>query len=243
MEQQLAQREVARLEAVVRGEGGTTAFPALSEAQRRAGRPEEAERVAREGLRRHPDHPAGRVALGLALLDLGRIDEARGELMRVVDAVPDHPVARAALPDLSAEPVAEAELMDDLDEGELDHAFAVAEPDTGEMMDANGVAEAVVRAVEREPDEAEASPAAGPTLGAAADSPFATRSMADILERQGRSDEAQRIRENLDSTPAADEAVAAAAPQEGREAEEPPERERVVRKLEGWLDNLRKGRR
>ena len=51
---------------------GAPAFPALAEANRRAGRLDEAERVAREGLRRCPELLAGRVALALALLDLGR---------------------------------------------------------------------------------------------------------------------------------------------------------------------------
>ena len=241
MEQSLAraQSEVARLETVVRSEGGTPAFAALCEAQRRAGRPEEAERTARDGLRRHPDYTAGRVALGLALLDLGRVDEARGELMRVLDAVPDHPVAAAAIPGIDAEPVVEAELLDDLGDGELDQAFAAAEARPEEMIDANGVAEAVVRAVESEPEEADAP--TDPT-----ESPFATRSMAEILARQGRVDEAERLRANLD---AADEAPATAAAPAVDEAEadesgEPPGgRDAVVRTLEGWLDNLRKGRR
>ncbi len=226
MDQQLAQSEVARLEAVVRGGGGSRAFPALCEAHRRSGRPEEAERVAREGLRRHPEQTAGRVALGLALLDLGRLDEARSELTRVLDAVPDHALAQAALPEPEPAPVAEAELLDEIADGELEQAFAAAEAERDEMMDADGVAAAVVRAVESESNEADdAEPDEAPI-----EPPFATRSMADLLERQGREDEAQRLRATLEVAPV-------------EEPEPVRERERMVRTLEGWLQNLRKGRR
>ncbi len=228
MDQQLAQTEVARLEAIVRSSGGSRAFPALCEAHRRSGRPEEAERVAREGLRRHPEQTAGRVALGLALMDLDRLDEARSELTRVLDAVPDHALAQAALPEHKPAPAAEAELLEELGEGELDQAFAAAESDPEEMMDANGVAAAVVRAVESEPDDAEGAPAGDVAI----EPPFATRSMADLLERQGREEEASRLRASLEV--AVDEPPA---------AEPAGERERMVRTLEGWLQNLRKGRR
>lgn len=245
MDQQLAQTEVARLEAIVRTGGATQAFPALCEAHRRSGRPEEAERLAREGLRRHPEQTAGRVALGLALIDLGRLDEARSELVRVLDAVPDHGLAQAALAEPEEAPVAEAELLDEIADGELEQAFAAAEANPEEMMDANGVAAAVVRAVESEPDEAEGP--SDPEDGregeialdhgqVAVEPPFATRSMADLLERQGRADEAQQLRASLDVAPPAETEEAEAEPAGG-------ERDRVVRTLEGWLQNLRKGRR
>lgn len=223
MDAQLAQREVARLEAVVRSDGGDRAFPALCEAHRCSGRPEEAERIAREGLRRHPDQTAGRVALGLALLDLGRLDEARSELARVLDATPDHAVARAAIPEPGAAPTSQPELLDDIADGELEQAFASAEADRDEMMDANGVAAAVVRAVESEPE------VEGAASADAAGSPFATHTMADLLENQGREEEAGRLRAALDAAPAENAPAS--------------ESERVVRTLEGWLDNLRKRRR
>jgi tetratricopeptide (TPR) repeat protein len=253
VDQQLAQSEVARLETMVRSGGASQAFPALCEAHRRSGRPEEAERLAREGLRRHPEQTAGRVALGLALMDLGRLEEARSELVRVLDAVPDHPLAQAALPETQGAPLAEGELLEEIAEGELEQAFAAAEADPEEMIDANGVAAAVVRAVESEPYEAEAvSDLDDAREGeialdhgqVAIETPFATRSMADLLERQGRTDEAQELRASLDLARAAE--ADGAERNEAAPADAEPaggERDRVVRTLEGWLQNLRKGRR
>jgi hypothetical protein len=63
VEAQAVTGEIARLEALLGADPGARAYPALAEANRRAGRLEEAERVAREGLRRQPDLLSGRVAL------------------------------------------------------------------------------------------------------------------------------------------------------------------------------------
>ena len=79
-------RESERLRARVKLDPGCADFPALAEAERRAGRPEEAQRVAEAGLRVAPERLAGRVALGLALLDQGEVDAARRELAGVLDA-------------------------------------------------------------------------------------------------------------------------------------------------------------
>ena len=210
--------EIARLEALVAGDPGAAAFPALAEANRRAGRLDEAERVAREGLRRKPEQLAGRVALALALLDLGRAAEARRELERVLADVPDHPLARAAYG-------ASSELEDSLDEledHELDGAFASAEPDLDEMVDANELAAPALRAADLDAPE-------GFVPGAA--SPFATRTVARAARaagprRGGGGAAAQlRLRPPSDGGPDADE------------------RERVLATLERWLDNLRRLRR
>lgn len=206
--------EIARLEALVGGDPGAPAFPALAEANRRAGRLEEAERVAREGLLRRPEQVAGRVALALALIDLGRLADARAELERVLRDVPDHPLARAAKEasrDLDAS-------LDDLDDRELDGAFASAEPDLDEMVDANAVAARALRAAEL--DEPEGFlPEAG--------SPFATRTVADLLARQGHEAEAAALRRALHAPGGAGER----------------DREQVLATLERWLENVRRLRR
>jgi len=208
--------EIARLEALVAGDPGAAAFPALAEANRRAGRLDEAERVAREGLRRKPEQLAGRVALALALLDLGRAAEARRELERVLADVPDHPLARAAYG-------ASSELEDSLDEledRELDGAFASAEPDLDEMVDANELAARALRAADLDAPE-------GFVPGAA--SPFATRTVAELLEQQGHGAEAAALLRTLSH------------PEDG--GPDADERERVLATLERWLDNLRRLRR
>ena len=80
--------ETARLRARVGGDPGCAEFPALAEAERRAGRLEEALEVAEKGLRATPDRLAGRVALGLILLDLGKPEAARGELAKIFENMP-----------------------------------------------------------------------------------------------------------------------------------------------------------
>jgi Flp pilus assembly protein TadD len=208
--------EIARLEALVGGDPGAPGFPALAEANRRAGRLEEAERVARDGLRLRPDCPAGRVALALALLDLGRTPDARRELERALADVPDHPLARAAYGasgDLD-------DALDELEDRELDGAFASAEPDLDEMLDANELAARALRAADLDQPEG---------FVPAADSPFATRTVAELLERQGHGAEAAALRRTLSG---------------GGEGDGPGgDREHVIATLERWLDNLRRLRR
>jgi len=88
--------EIRRLEALVATGAGALAFPALAEAWRRAGRPEDAERVARDGLERAPHAAAGRVALALALLDQKRPAEAGAELERLLGGGAEHGIAHEA---------------------------------------------------------------------------------------------------------------------------------------------------
>jgi hypothetical protein len=74
------------LRAIVAADEGSPDFPALAEAERRSGDPERARKVAAAGLVAAPGRLAGRVALGLALVDLGRLDEARATLSVILDA-------------------------------------------------------------------------------------------------------------------------------------------------------------
>lgn len=191
------QAPIARLEARAAGEAA-----ALAEAQRRAGRPAEAERLAREGLERDPDSLPLRVALALALLDQQRVNAAREEL--------DRGLAGAV------------ELPNELSERELEEAFELAEPEAEPLVDADRVAERALREAELSPTD-EISPTATPA------SPFATRTMAELLERQGDRAGAARIRSRLEHSRSAPTGAAA---NDGRG--------RVVHELERWLANLRK---
>jgi len=221
MEVQAAAGEIARLEALLGADPAAPAFPALAEANRRAGRLEEAERVAREGLRRRPELVAGRVALALVLLDLGRVDEARAELERVLEDVPDHPLALASL--ARAGGTALEALADD----EIEGAFADAEASVGEMVDANHVAARALEAADL--DEPEGVFPADP------DSLFATPTVANLLESQGHGAEAAALREELARRSRGEAPASAAA--------EGAQRERVIATLERWLENLRRTRR
>jgi hypothetical protein len=290
--------ELERLEALVSGPLGTMAFPLLAETHRRAGRPEEAERVAREGLRRASPAPAGRIALALALLDQKRDDEARVELEGLLGGDAEHRIAREALVQAGAGPsigldtarVAEASaeasrgelatldpypqderhsssasdenpasgdgdalpgdeapgmtmepgLMGpfgpppppaparslvfdgEVEDDELEGAFAEAESERDQMLGADDVAQAVLASVpdeedlgraEADLDEEEADGFAASV--ASPSSPFATETVAGLLERQGHGDDAARVRAAL-ATPHSDvpstESAAASEP-------------------------------
>ena len=176
----------------------STASAADAESRRRAGDAAAALRLAREALAGDPHSVPARAAAALALLDLGRDAEARRELEELV-----------GVPPLEQGPLAA------FDDAELDRAFETASPEREAMQDANEVAFEAMRAVERE--------LADPT---AAGSPFRTRTMAELLERQGDRDAARAIRQSLDG-----------------EAPQPGGRRRgdVVRTLERWLERVRRG--
>ena len=160
------------------------------------------------------------MALALVLLDLGRVEEARAELERVLQDVPDHPLA------LHTFARAGGTALEALADDEIEGAFAAAETSVGEMLDANHVAAAALRAADL--DEPEGVFPADP------DSPFATQTVAELLERQGHRAEAAALREELSrrAEPAGTAAPLADA-----------QRERVIATLERWLENLRRTRR
>jgi hypothetical protein len=172
-----------------------------ADAERRAGRLAEAERLARRGLAQDPDSLRLRVVLALALLDQDRLAEARVELEQVLSAAEELPA--------------------ELSEQELSEAFEHAEPEREHLLDADRVAQQALR-------EAELGPADEILPPHATDSLFATRTMAELLERQGDRAGAERIRDRLERV------------QDDAQGGSPGDRRgRVVRELERWLVNLR----
>lgn len=218
-EAQQAMEEVERLERLGAGDPRSPAFPALAEAHRRAGRPEVALKIAEEGLRHQPGLVAGHMAVSLALLDLGRTDELRSRLARVLAEVPDHALATRVRAELPGPPEADVEPLAGIDERELENAFDDAEAERDEMIDANHVAAATLRAVEEEGPEG--------VLGSQGGSPFVTETMAGLLEQQGDVEGARAMRRAL-------------APRRPEPRLEDDRRERVVATLERWLENLRR---
>jgi len=203
-------------------------FPGRAEALRRVGEADAALRLVRQGLARHPGSLEGYIAAALALLDLHHPEEARQALEAALDAAGCAPIAAAA-------PRFESG-FDALGESELDSAFAEASPERDSMIDADGIAfEAMRAAWLDEPEGQSARPGttfAGDALDEGAeeefpvDSPFHTRTMADLLERQGDAGAADTIRKVLERQPPAvvDERRAA-----------------LIQTLEGWLARLRGG--
>ncbi len=81
--------DIDSLQACVDRDPGAPEFPALAEALRRAGRATEARRVSEIGLEHAPGRMAGRVSLGLALLELGEAEEAKRALAAILDSLVD----------------------------------------------------------------------------------------------------------------------------------------------------------
>ncbi len=191
--------------------GGSSVLPALAEVHRRAGRAGEAEQVARRALEFEPQRADARVVLALALLDQGRSDAARSVLLTLADTL----LARHGLegPEAPAgEPDDEAFL-----DTELDQAFASARPEREHMIDADSVAQQAIRSADRE---------LAREFALDASTPFATHTVADLLERQGDPDGARQIREAL------------ARPDSGQLRG----RQALIAELERWLENLRRPR-
>ena len=209
--------ELKRLEALGADRPDAPGIAAIAEARRRAGDADGALRLAEQGLVAQPQLVAARVARALALLDLERSGEARLELTRVLEAVPDHPIAQSAQAILGAE-----EALPELAEAELDHALALAEPETDQMHSADSFAVAAIQAAELEEEPVE--PGLVP-FEPVADSPYATATVAGLLEDQGHGHQAAAIRRGLE----APETV-------------PSEEDRgsVLPTLERWLDTLRR---
>jgi tetratricopeptide (TPR) repeat protein len=72
-------------------------FAPLADLYRRLGRLDEAEKICREGIRRHPYYAGGRVALAHIQLDMAHFDEALEEINSVVTYYPDNLLARKIL--------------------------------------------------------------------------------------------------------------------------------------------------
>ena len=188
-------------------------YAARAEALRREGRPEEAERVARDGLSGHPGSAEGALALGLALLDQGREDEARLELQRGIAQAPldDDPIPDELLPEAS---------LAEISGPELDLAFEQAEADRDEIVDADNVAQEAIRRADSALD----------AIAASSESNFATQTVADLLETQGDSQRASNLRKTLRRD------------EEARSGLSLDPRQRTIETLERWVVNLRRPR-
>lgn len=84
----------------VQNDPASIAFAQLAEEYRRSGQTDDAVRICREGLVRHPGYLSARVTLGRALLDLGELAEARGEFEFVVAEAPENLAAVRGLAEI-----------------------------------------------------------------------------------------------------------------------------------------------
>jgi tetratricopeptide (TPR) repeat protein len=84
----------------VQQDPASIAFAQLAEECRRAGDIQEAVRVCRHGLQRHPAYASARVTLARALVSLGDLDAAEAEFRQARDLAPDNLAAIRGLADL-----------------------------------------------------------------------------------------------------------------------------------------------
>jgi hypothetical protein len=211
---------IAELERAVAAAPGGPAFAALAELHRRAGRLDEAERVALAGLAAAPDSAASRAVLALILADAGR----QAELRRCLEAWAERAVAAFA-PSPVLLPGADA-LEAGFVAAEIDRAFEGAAPDREAMITPDKVAEEAALGVDG--PYAVESPL---EVGGA----FATRTMAELLERQGDHEAAARIRASLEDPPE----VSASGPVRERDGADPAP-SATIAVLERWLENARR---
>jgi tetratricopeptide (TPR) repeat protein len=84
----------------VQKDPASIAFAQLAEEYRRAGDYEEAARVCRAGLERHPSYLSARVTLGRTLIELERHEEAKTELEFVLRSAPENLAAIRGLAEI-----------------------------------------------------------------------------------------------------------------------------------------------
>jgi hypothetical protein len=234
--------------AEIESDPGAAVFPNLAEAYRRVGQAERALEIASRGLDGAPERMAGRVALGLALLDVDEADQAREVLSAIFEDVPQlmgllQP--EEAQPEEVQDEIHEAAGLEPLGDDEISMAIDGAEARPEEMIDVNDVAAAALREERLDEPEVGFAPSDHPA--------FATATMANLLENQGDIQNAESIRSTLADDPlsvvaeelgaegiAADEVPmdAAKAPEPEAELIEP--KARIIATLEGWLDNIRR---
>jgi tetratricopeptide (TPR) repeat protein len=109
---------IEELKRRVQSDPASIAFAALAEEYRRAGRFDEAIETCTTGLVRHPSYLSAHVTLGRALIEVGRLQEARTELEYVLKLAPENLAAIRGL----------AEIHHRIGDEHSEHVEHVAEP-------------------------------------------------------------------------------------------------------------------
>ena len=118
---------IEELKRRVQSDPASIAFAALAEEYRRAGRFEEAIDTCSAGLVRHPSYLSAHVTLGRALIEVGRLDEAREELESVLKLAPENLAAIRGLAEIHDR------TGDSREHASYEQDSPVAQPAAGEM--------------------------------------------------------------------------------------------------------------
>ncbi|UCF29987.1 MAG: tetratricopeptide repeat protein [bacterium] len=90
-------QDIQRYEQMLSDDPNSRAFAPLADAYRKAGKLEDAIRVAESGVRRHPHYSGGLVVLGRALLEAGEMGKAMEIMERAVQEAPENYLAQKTL--------------------------------------------------------------------------------------------------------------------------------------------------
>ncbi len=91
---------IEELKRRVQSDPASIAFAALAEEYRRGGRFDEAIDTCKTGLTRHPSYLSAHVTLGRALIEVGRLSEAREQLEYVLKLAPENLAAIRGLAEI-----------------------------------------------------------------------------------------------------------------------------------------------
>src|SRR4051812_24453471 len=91
---------IEELKRRVQSDPASIAFAALAEEYRRAARFADAIETCTTGLVRHPSYLSAHVTLGLALIEVGRLEDARTELEYVLKLAPENLAAIRGLTEI-----------------------------------------------------------------------------------------------------------------------------------------------
>ena len=92
--------EIAKFEAALAQDPKSRSFALLAESYRKAGRFQDAIRVAEDGLQHFPHYLSGRAALARAYFETGNHDRAMVEFEQVIKAAPDNLMAHRHLAEI-----------------------------------------------------------------------------------------------------------------------------------------------
>jgi tetratricopeptide (TPR) repeat protein len=185
----------------VQSDPASIAFAALAEEYRRAGRFDEAIETCSTGLLRHPSYLSAHVTLGRALIDVGRVEEARSALQYVLKLAPENLAAIRGL----------AEIHDRLGEAPYEQEQSPVREADGPAMTVEEVhaASGFIRPEGRDSVSEQSSVAdveIGPAIGEASeiDQPLPSKSIAEACEEPPRVEmpaiaaEGQRVEPRID---------------------------------------------
>src|SRR5437762_1192863 len=94
---------IDKLQKKLEKEPNSLIFLQLADEYRKESLYDDALKVCREGLRRHPNYWSARVAIGRIYHEMGDIEKSREELEKVIKAVPDNLLANKLLGDIYME--------------------------------------------------------------------------------------------------------------------------------------------